>query len=64
MTESLLDYLAQKVNVMSVQDTAEEIAATFYYQDDDYILTIPDGFGESLIQPEQKNLLLEKTIEF
>lgn len=62
VSQSLLNYLEKQLNVVPVSNTPEEIADTLYYQNADYILTIPEGFGESVIDSAKEDIPLEKTV--
>lgn len=62
VTQNLLDYLDTKSNIVPINNTPEDIADTLYYQNADYILTIPEGFGESIIDSTKENIPLEKTV--
>lgn len=62
VSENLILYLEQHANVVPIDDAPEEIADTLYYQDADYILTIPKGFGESILSSGQDDLMLEKNV--
>lgn len=62
VSENLIHYLEQHSNVIPIDDAPEVVADTLYYQNADYILTIPEGFGESIVNPAQEDVLLEKNV--
>ncbi|RPA58452.1 ABC transporter permease [Aerococcus agrisoli] len=60
VTDHMISYLDNQSNVSSVEDDPEVIADTLYYNDADYILEIPAGFGQSLLNSNV--LALEKNV--
>lgn len=62
VTQNLLNYLDKQLKVVPVSNTPEEIADALYYQNADYILSIPEGFGESVIDSTKEDIPLEKTV--
>lgn len=56
-SEELTRYLADQHNILEGSYTEEELTAELYYENADYILTIPEGFQENLIQGKTESIL-------
>lgn len=62
VTHSFIAYMENTTNVVPLEEDPEEIADALYYQKADYVLTIPEGFGQSTVDTGQGMLPLEKTV--
>lgn len=62
ITDHLINYLDGRTDIVPVEDKAEELADAFYNQDISYALTIPQGFGQALIGPQEDYISLEKQV--
>lgn len=56
-SEELTGYLADQHNILEGNYTEDELTAELYYENADYILTIPEGFQENLLQGETESIL-------
>jgi ABC-2 type transport system permease protein len=63
VTDGLVDYLTSKSKVIASVDTLEGKADSLFYEESQYILTIPEGFGESLILEEEPEILSKLTTD-
>lgn len=62
LSHSLAQYLSQEHEVLKNNYTAEQIADELYYENIDYVLTIPKGFEKNLEQGKTKHLLKNRKI--
>lgn len=62
VTHSFIAYMESTANMVPVGDDPEEIADALYYQKADYVLTIPEGFGRSMVDPEMDIVPLKKSV--
>ncbi|MBG9986569.1 ABC transporter permease [Facklamia sp. DSM 111018] len=62
ISQDLIDYLQEKAEVTYVNDSDEAIADAFYNEKISYALTIPEGFGASMIDAETQPISLEKQV--
>jgi ABC-2 type transport system permease protein len=63
VTDGLVDYLSSTCKVIPAVDTLEGKADSLFYEESQYILTIPEGFGESLITNDEPEIMSKLTIE-
>ncbi len=63
VTDGLVEYLSSNSKVITAVDTLEGKADSLFYEESQYILTIPEGFGESLIANETPDLLQKLTVD-
>ena len=56
ITQSLVDFLEDNTDLGYIEDDATEIANSVFYQDADYVLRIPKGFGTSILSDTPLNL--------
>lgn len=61
VTENFIEYLDNQADVSEIEDDAEVIADALYYENANYVLEIPSGFGDSLLENEDI-LPLEKSV--
>lgn len=62
ISEHLIDYLEQRTHIVEVQEEDEALADAFFDETIQYALTIPKGFGESLISTTGEPKLLERQV--
>lgn len=62
ITDHLIDYLNERTTIVAVDDAPEAIADAFYDRDISYALTIPEGFGQALVGPQEAYISLEKQV--
>lgn len=57
LSRSLFQYLSQKHNIKEDQYTEEQISDELYYENVDYVLTIPKGFEENMASGKTTGIL-------
>lgn len=57
LSKSLYQYLTDKHHVKKDTYTEEELADELYYENVDYVLMIPKGFGENMVSGDTKDIL-------
>lgn len=62
ISEHLIKYLEQRTHIVEVQEEDEALADAFFDETIQYALTIPKGFGESLISTTGEPKLLERQV--
>ena len=62
ISRDFINYLKEKAKVIHVNESDEAIADAFYNEKISYALTIPEGFGASMIKAESQPIPLEKQV--
>lgn len=60
VTDHFVDYLEGQYQVITLPDDEETITDALYYENANYVLKIPEGFGEALLNNEDINPLVKK----
>lgn len=60
VTDHFISYLEDQYEVVDMPDEEEEIVDALYYQNANYVLEIPDGFGDALLANEDLKPLGKK----
>lgn len=61
VTDHFVDYLEDQYQVVTLPDDEETVIDALYYENANYVLEIPEGFGESLLNNEDP-IPLEKKV--
>ncbi|MGH2097345.1 ABC transporter permease [Aerococcus urinaeequi] len=61
VTEHFVDYLSQQYDLVDLPDDEETIVDALYYENANYVLEIPEGFGDALLHNEDL-IPLEKRV--
>lgn len=61
VTEHFVDYLSQQYDLVALPDDEETIVDALYYENANYVLEIPEGFGDALLHNDDL-LPLEKRV--
>lgn len=56
LSAALYDYMAQKHNMVEIEDEIDKLQDAFYYNALDYMVRIPEGFGEAYLKDEDVQL--------
>lgn len=58
-SRGLVEYLGQKASIADIEDDQEKLQDALFFRDIEYILRIPEGFSEGLLNGEK--MLIQKT---